>query len=280
MGAAGLMEIKRRIKSVENTMKLTKAMNLVATSKLRKSRSELNLLKEYDESLQEIITIMNSYIINENVDNVFFNPVKSDVKLFVIITSEIGLCSGYNINVIEYFRQNYLDDNIKILVIGQKGINYLRKFNIKADVEYINISDVPTDQEIKYICSEIIKMYKTEVSEISVVYTDFVSTIKQVVKSEVVLPIKTETVTGEVAISSNVNELIDKCGELYLNNTLYKMILSSKASEFSYRMISMDKATENASDIITDLNTKYNRIRQTIITQEISEIVGGAEAQK
>ena len=283
MGSAGLIEIKRRIKSVESTRKITNAMGLVATSKLRKARKELLTNKEFVEETEKIIGKLASTI-SEDDDNIYFKSNKSKYKLYILISSDTGLCGSYNNTVVSYLDSLVKDqkENVKIITVGSKGLSYVKRIGLDTIADYVDIPDIPTVKEVKIVFENALKMYKDgEVSEINVAYLDFVSPVKQEPKAEKLLPIdKITNVSGEFLIEPNSEEVFDNALNIHLKGKLRNILLSAKCSEQSSRMTAMDGATQNANDILDNLNLKYNRIRQQIITQEISEIVGGAEAQK
>lgn len=283
MGAAGLIEIKRRVKSIESTRKITKAMGLVATSKLRKCRRELIANKEYADIAKENILALASMIEDEG-DFPYFKGNDSDNKLYIVITSDSGLCAGYNNNIVAYLERLTFDekDKSKIIAVGSKGLSYIKRRGLYTSAEYVDIPDIPTIKEIKLIYNNALRLFKDkQVSEVNIVYTDFISPMKQDVKVEKLLPV--EKVKGEVGnriIEPDFDTVLKSSLDIYLKGKLRSVMLSAKCSEQSSRMTAMDGATKNADDILASLKLKYNRIRQTIITQEISEIVGGAEAQK
>jgi F-type H+-transporting ATPase subunit gamma len=281
MGAAGLVDIKRRIKSVQSTKKITNAMGLVATSKLRKCRRELVANEQYVIASENIIRALAS--IQSDFENIYFKKNNSNKKLYIVITSDAGLCAGYNNNVVSYLQTLILEDmsNTSVITVGSKGVPYVRRAGFETAAEYVDIEDVPTAKDVKVIIEKALSLYRQQlVSEVHVVYTKFTSPVKQQVKEELLLPIaELEGNTGEPIFEPDFETVLSDSLEMYLKGKLRSIILSSKCSEQSSRMNAMNGATSNANDIISDLNLKYNRIRQAIITQEISEIVGGANAQ-
>ena len=282
MGAAGLIDIKRRIKSVESTRKITNAMGLVATSKLRKCRKELEVNKKFVASLNSVIKSLGNSLFGES--NIYFSGNKGQGKLYIVITSETGLCGGFNGSVVSYLEKITEDnrDNSKIIIVGERGISYIRKTGLDTVAEYVDISDVPTIKDANVIFEKALKMYKKkEVSEINMVYCEFVSPVKQEPKCVKILPIeKEEGESEECIVEPDIKTVLADSINIYLKGKIRNILLSSKCSEQSSRMTAMDGATENANDLLEILNLKFNRIRQGMITQEISEIVGGAEAQK
>ena len=283
MGAAGLLEIKKRIKSVENTKKITNAMGLVATSKFRKSRKELLVNNKFIESTEPIVRNL-ATTASEDGANIYFDGNKSENKLYVVMTSDSGLCGGFNGNVVSYLETLIGDkkNNAKIIVVGSRGIGYVRRAQLDTVGEYVDISDLPTVREAKVIFDKALQMYiNEEVSEVNIVYSNFVSPVKQEPKVDRILPIeKLEGKIDKSLIEPNLEIVLEDALNIYLKGKIRSILLSSKCSEQSSRMTAMDGATKNANDLLSDLKLKFNRIRQGAITQEISEIVGGAAAQK
>lgn len=282
MGAAGLIDIKRRIKSIKSTKKITNAMGLVATSKLRKCRKELLVNQKFVDSLDEIIKTLSNVYSDER--SVYFTRNNSKDKLYIVITSETGLCGGFNGNVVSYLESITYNEanNTKVIVVGKKGISYVRRTGLETVAEYVDISDVPTVKDSNTIFEKALKMYSDgEVSEINVVYCDYISPVKQEPACLKILPIEEyDSIGKDVHIEPDVITVLNDSVKIYLKGKIRNILLNSKCSEQSSRMTAMDGATQNANDLLDSLNLKFNRIRQGIITQEISEIVGGAEAQK
>lgn len=281
MGAAGLVDIKRRIKSVQSTKKITNAMGLVATSKLRKCRRELVANEQYVTAAESTIRSLAS--IQSDFENPYFKKNNSNKKLYIVIASDSGLCAGYNNNVVSYLEELIAEDmkNTSVITVGSKGVPYVRAAGFETAAEYVDIADIPTTKDIKVIIGKALSLYRKQiVSEVHVVYTKFISPIKQEVKEEVLLPIsELKGNIGEPIFEPDFETILSDSLEMYLKGKLRSILLTSKCSEQSARMNAMNGATSNANDIISDLNLKFNRIRQAIITQEISEIVGGANAQ-
>ena len=279
MGAAGLIEIKRRIKSVESTRKITKAMGLVATSKLRKARKELVANEQYNNLCTEVINEVAASM-PEDFDSIYYKSFEGD-KLYIVLTSDTGLCSGYNNNIIMYLNNLVKKSGgAKVVIAGSKGISYASRYGISTYAEYVDLPDIPATKDVNKIYNDAL-YEKGEVSEVNIVYTEFISPVKQEVKSVKILPIENESCEdGKYIIEPDKEAVFKNAIDMYLKSQLKTCMLNAKASEHSARMTAMDGATENANDILQSLNIKFNRIRQGIITQEISEIVVGAEAQK
>lgn len=283
MGAAGLLKIKKRIKSVENTRKITKAMGLVATSKLRKSKRELSVNNKFIESTEPIVRNL-AIAASEEGGNIYFDGNESESKLYIVITSDSGLCGGFNGSVVSYLETLIVDkrNNAKIIVVGNRGVGYVRRAKIDIVAEYVEISDLPTVRETKVIFDKALEMYiNEEVSEVNIVYSNFISPIRQEPRVDKILPIeKPKGKINKSIIEPNLEIVLGDALNVYLKGKIRGVLLSSKCSEQSARMTAMDGATKNANDLLSNLKLKFNRIRQSAITQEINEIVGGATAQK
>lgn len=283
MGAAGLIDIKRRIKSVESTRKITKAMGLVATSKLRKSRKELTSSEEHYSLCSDIVNELMGVLPEEFENPYLESNSKTSDKLYIVMASDMGLCGGFNGNIASHLNIFIKDrSNSKIVVVGSKGISYMNRYDFDIVGQYVEIPDIPTVKEIKAIYQDALYMFKKgDICEINIVYTEFISPMKQEVKIDRLLPIdRTKGSNNNFLIEPSIDEVLNSSLDVYFKSRLRRAMLHSKASEQSYRMTAMDGATQNANDILKALKIKFNRIRQSAITQEISEIVGGAAAQK
>ncbi|WP_434305262.1 ATP synthase F1 subunit gamma [Clostridium botulinum] len=282
MAGAGLIGIRRRIKSVTNIRKITKAMGLVATAKLRKARVNLEINKKYYNKYELVL----KDIINSIEDkNIYIDGNDSDNKLYVIFTSDSGLCGSFNVNIINNVIDEIKKDGEKssAIVIGQKGRMYLKKLGVKTLAEYIEIPDVPTAKEARIIAQSIIKLYSTKkIGKVFLVYSEFYSPVKQQVLINKILPFTKENKNDNryIEFDPSITQVMDEVLENYLKATVLNCFYNSKASENGSRMTAMNGATDNANDLLDNLNVQFNRLRQSAITQEISEIVGGAEAQR
>ncbi|MDT8715585.1 ATP synthase F1 subunit gamma [Clostridium sp. 19966] len=283
MAGAGLIAIKRRMKSVKNTIKITKAMNLVATSKLRKVRLSLARAEEFNSEYAKLFEDVKD---NFEGNSIFVRGNKSKKKLYVVFTSESGLCGGYNVSVVNSVAEFIGDDkeNSEIFVVGQKGRSYFRRFKYETAAEYVEVSDIPTIKEAVDISRHIISLYEEgKVGEVYFVYTHFHSSVKQDVKIDKMLPIeidKTKMNNNYITFEPDIEASFDYLLREYVKQSVYYTLTTAKASEHASRMNAMDGATKNANELIDDLNLLYNRIRQSSITQEITEIVAGSEVQR
>jgi F-type H+-transporting ATPase subunit gamma len=283
MSGAGLIAIKRRIKSITNTRKITKAMGLVATSKLKRLRYRLLVNEQYYSKYNDIIKLLfESY----EEHSIYTYGNGNSKKLYIVLTSDTGLCGGFNLNVLN----KALDkigadrDNALIMIVGQKGRNYFNKLRYETVAEYIEVPHLPNIKESREIASRALEMFiNKEVGEVSIVFTRFLSAVKQEVQVNRLLPVEFKSKTSindKIIFEPELDDMIEDAVKLYMNEVVLYSMLNAKASENSARMNAMDGATKNANDLLQKLNLRYNRIRQSAITQEISEIVGGAEAQR
>ena len=285
--AGSMKAVKLRIKSVQSTMQITKAMQLVAASKLRKAKERADASKPYLETMLGTITdIANS---NTDFQSPFTKAAENDKWLYVVIAGDRGLAGGYNSNLFKFMEQETKDrDNVTVLPIGKKSVEYFKHRNVPlfteeyAEVAKINISDC--FQVAKLIC----EAYKQgEFGHIFLCYTNFISMLSQVPTAASLLPLS-DLSTGEKESDGKPRDLIlyepdsetvfNAIVPEYLAGILYSSINISYASELAARRTAMEAATDNAEEMIDTLSLYYNRARQASITQEITEIVAGAES--
>jgi len=278
----GLVAIKSRIKSVTNTQKITKAMGLVATSKLRKTREALDINSPYYDSL---MAVLNESLKHHEISNAYKNGNGNKKKLYIIFTSDEGLCGSFNLNVLNKALEEVSKDkeNSLLFILGEKGISFFNKYNYKIYKKYTDIPDVPTLGDSNTFAMDILNIYdNNEVGEVYAVYNKFLSTSKQEVTIEKILPLEDEGnySTEYIEFEPEVDDFLDDIVPIYIRAKMLNLLIHSKCSEQSIRMAAMDGATKNANELLDKLKLQFNRMRQSAITQEISEIVGGAEAQK
>ncbi|NWK10900.1 ATP synthase F1 subunit gamma [Clostridium cadaveris] len=284
MAGAGLIAIKRRIKSVTNTKKITKAMGLIATSKLRKVKVIMEFNDRYNTQLEDIEKDILSLVDGHSCK--FITGNSSNKKLYLVFTSDSGFCGGYNGNIVNTALETIKKDreNNLIMILGQKGREYLRRFKYETTAEYVELSDVPNMKEARVIADDVIRLFENEeVGEVYLVYTKFMSSVKQNPVVEKLLPLEKPEIKGaedRFIYEPQPRNMVEDVVNMYIRSKILNSLMTAKLSEHSSRMTAMDGASKNADDILEKLNLKYNRIRQTFITQEITEIVGGTEAQK
>lgn len=287
----GTRELKRRIKSVQSTKKITKAMKLVAAAKFRRSQERATESRPYTDKMSEVIST-----IVKRTNNIA-HPLMEvrDVKKvgYLVITSDQGLAGGYNSNLLRKLvntikeRHNSTDEYV-IFVIGSKGRDFLKRANHPIIGEVIGLSDAPTFAELKNITSSAVKMYAEGVfDELYLYYNEFVSAMAQIPTEKILLPLsgleeengqKENKIDNEVIFEPSDEEVLNVLLPRYAETLIYNALLNAKASEYGARMTAMDSATSNAEEMIDVLTLTFNRARQSAITQEITEIVGGSSA--
>lgn len=286
---ATMKAIKKRISSVNNTKKLMKAMDLVAASKLQKSKMRLDDVRPLFENIKLIMDELKGCI--GDADEVAYVKEREVNSIaYIVLTSDRGLCGGYNANVLKEalscMNANQGIDE-KIIAVGFKGWEYFKRRNKSIVHRTPGASETTAFEDAEQIGSRIASMFTSgEVDEVYLVYTHFETVLSHTPRIEKLLPISADT-SGEdsgeasrMSFDPDVNTFISYAVPMYLNTTIFGAMVESTVCEFASRMTSMDAATRNASDIIEDLTLEYNRKRQTMITQEITEIVSGANALK
>lgn len=277
---ASLQNTKRRIKSVEATMKITKAMELVSSAKLKKAKDLYNEVAPVQElanqnlafAVYEIAKILN---LEE-----YLKEDENGKTLFVVIASDMGLCGGYNINVAkEAYSHSKPGD--QFILIGKKTYSYLSMKNADIKKVFSNQSKIPNLFDMYYVTREVINALKSnEVQNVKLVYTQFINSVSFNPKIKSLIPV--EKPMGELAAPlDNVTPdeyLMEKLLVDYFSLSFYTAFVESKVCEYASSRMAMENATDNANEIKDSLLLEYNRVRQANITQEISEIVGGADA--
>ncbi|MCL2435110.1 MAG: ATP synthase F1 subunit gamma [Lentimicrobiaceae bacterium] len=289
-----LKEIRLRIASVQSTQKITSAMKLVSASKLRHAQHDISNLKPYSCKLNTILENL-SFSADIVVGNPLFAIREPENVVLIVITSNKGLCGAFNSNIIkevhsiahEEYATQLQAEKLKLVCIGKKAVEYLQK---NYEIMYANESllDHPNFEEVNKIASDLLNDFmQKKIDKIVIIYNSFVNTATQKITLEDYLPVmnakkncsqKTRNADYIFEPSPEVfmNELIPKILKLQL----YKALLDSIAAEHGARMTAMAKATDSAIEILKDLKLKYNNARQATITNELNEIVGGAETLK
>lgn len=282
---SSLRDIKARIESTQKTSQITKAMEMVSASKMSKAEENTRKYEEYDQKMQEVV----SNIANSSVDISHPMLEKREVKKtgYLIITSDRGLAGAYNSNVVRHLhatitKNHQSSDEYTVIAVGRVGYDFCVKQNIPVSRSIIGLSDQPTFADIKELTSETVQMYvDEEIDELILIYNEYVSAISQVVKTRKLLPItdiKDESVVSEYEYEPNQQYILERLLPEYAESLIYGSILDAKASEHAARMTAMKNASDNAAELIDELTLSYNRARQAAITQEITEIIGGASA--
>ncbi len=289
-----MRDIKRRINSVQNTRQITKAMTMVAAAKLRRAQEKAEGSRPYTEKMSEVVASVAARI--DVVEHPLLEVREIKKTGYLVISSDQGLAGGYNSNLLRYLTQTINKrhksmDEYAIFVIGKKGSEYLKRREYPIVEEVLGLSDNPTFAEIKNIASSVVNMYSEETfDEVYLYYNEFVSAITQVPTEKKLLPLsdigdgreaeikETESMQSYIEFEPSAEEVLGTLLPRYAETLIYSALLNAKASESGARMTAMDSATSNADEMIDSLTLTYNRARQASITQELSEIVAGANA--
>jgi F-type H+-transporting ATPase subunit gamma len=283
---ANLKEIRNRITSIGSTMQITSAMKMVSAAKLKKAQDAITAMRPYADKLTELLQNL-SATIDGDVGGVYTNARKVEKVLLVVISSNRGLCGGFNSNIVKevnnIIKNNYNNEEVSLLTIGKKADDILRK-NFTVIENNNSIFDELTFDNTATIAEKLMKLFVDgDYDKIELVYNKFKNAATQIVTNEVFLPIIQENKTDTNTIKDYIFEpskveIIEALIPKSLKTQLYKSLRDSFASEHGARMTAMHKATDNASELRDELLLQYNKARQAAITNEILEIVGGAEA--
>jgi F-type H+-transporting ATPase subunit gamma len=287
-----LKAVKSRISSVKSTQQITKAMKMVAASKLRKSQDRLLQMRPYAEKLTQILNNVSASLSEENVSEYAKSREVKNV-LFVIFSSDRGLCGAFNTNIYRFLRtyipQHYAsyerDNRLHFMTVGSKARDFYKRRDYELDTSYVNLFEEHTFDNVRPAAEYAMRMFKEgKYDKVVLIYNTFKNVATQIVTAEPFLPVVTENAEENEASSVEyiyepsedyiVEELIPQS----LKIQFYKAFLESAASEQGARMTAMDQATENAGELLQQLRLTYNRTRQAAITKEILEIVSGANA--
>ena len=289
--SGALKEVRTRIKSVQSTQQITKAMKMVSAAKLRRAQDAIIQMRPYAQKLQEMLS--NIISSSDGDINLALAAERSVSKvLIIVVTSDRGLCGGYNSNLIKLTKQliedkyknQHAQGNVQVLPIGKKGYEHFFKNGFKVYDKYWNIFTGLSFDKVQAAAKYAMDAFSNkEIDAVEVIYSEFKNAATLRFVSEQFLPVlKVAPIPGqkksdfifEPAKESLVNELMPKI----LNTQLFKAVLDANASEHGARMTAMDKASENANELLKSLKISYNRARQAAITTELTEIVSGAAA--
>lgn len=284
-----IITLKRRINSIRNTRQITKAMELVSSSKLRRAQAAAQTSRAYREAAYELLARLNQVREVERQPLFKKRPVKS--RLYVVITSNSGLAGAYNANVLKLLVQGIKRDQgekIKthVITVGSKGAQFVRRLeNVELLSHYPAFGDEPSEHDIAALLNTVIEAYQNQsVDEIVLLYTEFKSSLSQQAVSLTLLPAglsempKDAPAPGFMNFEPDVETVIHNVGARLIQAQIWQALLESLASEHAMRAVAMKNATDNADELIGDYTLEYNSTRQGQITQEIAEITGGAEA--
>ncbi|SFB15826.1 ATP synthase F1 subcomplex gamma subunit [Acetitomaculum ruminis DSM 5522] len=286
---ASMRDIKRRKSSIQSTQQITNAMKLVSTVKLQKSKQHAENSKPYFDQMYRTVTSMLAK--SGDIDHPYLKAKESGKKAIIVVTSNRGLAGGYNSNVVkQVFEQNFDPKDVLIYGIGKKGCEILTRKGYEIKRDYSEVIESPLFEDAEFIAKELLTDFENgEISEIYLAYTLFKNTVSHIPKCIKLLPMSKEELTAEgegnesddrtiMSYEPAEDEALALIIPKYITSLLYGAFVEAVASENGARMQAMDSATSNAEEMINDLELKYNRARQGSITQELTEIIAGADA--
>ncbi|MBQ3427915.1 MAG: ATP synthase F1 subunit gamma [Clostridia bacterium] len=287
-------ELKNRMMSVRDTQKITNAMYLIASTKLRKAKSELDLTRPYFNAVQA--EIKRIFRIDADIENRYFYPPSGEHELpgsygYLVITADKGLAGAYNHNVIkEAERLMWEHDDPKLFVVGEFGRHYFMSHNVPIEKSFLYTAQNPTVHRAREISAILLDFFdRGELSKLFIIYTDMKGAINYNVTSSRLLPFhraqfitkkKEEPIKREFTFFPSIEKVLDNIVPSYITGYIYSALIDSFCSEQNARMNAMDSANRNAQKLLDDLSVKYNHVRQSAITQEITEISSGAKSMK
>lgn len=288
---ANTIALKRRIGSVKNTRQITKAMELVAASKMRRAQERTLRTRDYYNLARGILSRIRE-LTNVN-DHPLYNQRSVKTRLIIFITSDRGLAGAYNSNVFKQLTAELRKDladkvESQLVVIGRKGSQFIARLKgVEAVAVYDHFPEQPDVNDLRPILSTIVDKFRArEIDAVDIIFTDYKSSISQEVRTQRLLPAAFRAVHPDEDLEQvelaefepSVQAVLDTVTERLIEAQLSQAFLESQASEQSMRMVAMKNATDNASELIDDLTLAFNTARQAAITQELAEITGGAEA--
>lgn len=314
---ANLKAIRDRINSVKNTRKITEAMRLVAAAKVRRAQEQVTSTRPFADCLAQVLYGLQSRLRFEDVDLPLLKQREPRSVALLVVSADRGLCGGYNSNIIKLAQSRAKEIEAEGLdytyvLVGRKATQFFKRRNAPIDATYTDLEQIPTSGEASEIGDELLSLFLSEtVDRVELVYTKFVSLVSSRPVIQTLLPLSPQglevsddeifrlTTRGgqfeverekvstpvrsfprDMIFEQDPTQILNALLPLYLNNQLLRALQEAAASELASRMTAMNNASDNASELIDNLTVSYNKARQAAITQEIAEVVGGAEALK
>lgn len=277
--AQSLHKTKRRIASVNSTKKITKAMELVATVKLKRFK---NVMEENEAYARELVNIIHHLFERIEVeDNPYLKESKSTTDLYIVVSSNLGLCASYNNNIYAFVNENVKKEDTHIIPIGYKGDNFLKKEGFSLDENYVSINEHLDYEDIRKLGEYVTRQFiEGKYRSIKLIYSHYVNSLRFVPEELTIFPIRQPEGNNQIGyepiFDPDAKTLIDELIPIYVVSVLYHKIIESQVSEQASRRTAMENANDNADEIIDKLTLEYNKARQTAITQEITEVVSGS----
>lgn len=312
---ANLKAIRDRIQSVKNTRKITEAMRLVAAAKVRRAQEQVTATRPFADSLANVLYNLRQRLKLEDVDLPLLNKQEVQNIGMLVVSGDRGLCGGYNNYVIKRAENRFKElqaggFNVKLITIGRKATQYFQRRNLPIIQSYIGLDQIPSTKDSSGISEYLLSLFLSEeVDRVEIVYTRFVNLISSRPVSQTLLPLDPQNIANEddeifrlitregklqverqtvqttasefpddMIFEQNPVQILEALLPLYLNNQLLRALQESAASELAARMTAMSNASENANDLMNSLTLSYNKARQAAITQELLEVVAGANA--
>lgn len=293
---ASAKEIQSRMKSIQDTMKITSAMYMISSSKLKKARKTLADTEPYFYSLQSAIGRVLRHM--EDTEHKYFDEraeIAPEARKigYIVVSADKGLAGAYNHNVFKIAEDCMENrENVQLFVLGEVGRQYFFKKDVDVDTNFRFTVQKPTMHRTRVISEKMIAMYlEGELDEVHIIYTRMANAATMVAEKKQLLPLKKAAFNTsvqklvdihqeEIEMIPSAEEVLNSIVPNYLRGMIYGCLVESYASEHNSRMMAMDAATSSARDMLKDLSIKYNRVRQAAITQEITEVISGAKAQK
>lgn len=282
---ATMRDIRRRIRSVQNTQQITRAMQMVAAARLRKTQGKVLAARPYADALQQVLQRVVAG--GAAFEHPLLEIREAQKTALVVFSADRGLCGGYNTNIIrlaETAAHQEERGEVSLIVVGRKAWNYFRRRPVTIYREYLDIGDTPEYSQARELAGELVAMYTTGTFDVvDLAYTQFYSPGRVRPRRRRFLPLAPEEPAaaggeGEYIYEPSPQELMEVLLPRYVETMVYQVLLEAKASEHASRMVAMEAATKNAGEMIDRLVLTFNKARQAAITKEITEIVGGAEA--
>ena len=293
---ASAKEIQSRMRSIQDTMKITSAMYMISSSKLKKARKTLADTEPYFYSLQSAIGRVLRHM--EDTEHKYFDEraeIAPEARKigYMVVSADKGLAGAYNHNVFKIAEDCMENrENVQLFVLGEVGRQYFFKKDVDVDTNFRFTVQKPTMHRARVISEKMIAMYlEGELDEVHIIYTRMANAATMVAEKKQLLPLKKAAFNTsvqklvdihqeEIEMIPSAEEVLNSIVPNYLRGMIYGCLVESYASEHNSRMMAMDAATSSARDMLKDLSIKYNRVRQAAITQEITEVISGAKAQK
>ena len=273
-----LQKTKRRIASINSTKKITKAMELVSTVKLKKFRRLMENNERYSKEIALLIQKLFERLDDEEI--IYTKKQKAEKDLYVVVHSNFGLCAGYNNNLVNFVKEHVKKDNSELFIIGTKGENVYRQDGYQSNEELLHVADQISSTEIMKLGRVLTdKFVNGEYRSVHLIYTHYVNSLTFVPCDLELFPLVNEELEDDFRyppiFDTDVKTLIDELVPVYINAILFQKIVESIVSEQTARRTAMENASDNADELIDQLTLEYNKARQAVITQEITEIVSG-----